>query len=159
MKTVISILAAVAAVLSALAGLDLAGVIDILPPAVAPWVAVGPPIAAAALHFVVALGDLLDDGKKNGSFKFGRFGPVVAFLLVICFCLASTSCTGVWAGVTGQTVPSVSVQRAGHDGAPVVQVAAADFAQAELDDPATVYGLYDVGRLSAAVAGMVEQAK
>lgn len=151
MKRFLQILAAVAAACSAVAGLDLAGVIELLPEKIAPVVAVGPAIAASLFHFVVALGDVLDDGEKNDS-----FGKLKAVLLPLAVgsLLCLPSCSVVHSVATGQPIPSTTVQRAGQPEAQPIEIASVELAQAEAaaeaadltNSPRPVNGLYDAGR-------------
>lgn len=160
MNKALRILAALAFALSALAALDLQGIIAILPAPWDAWVAFLPPAAGGLYQLVRVAGDILDDGERNDSWPRGpRMSAVLLPIGIGTLCLGLPSCTGIVSGLTGQPVPSVSVQRAGHDDAPVIQVAANDMAQAELGDPTTVHGLYDVGQVSAAVGQVVDSGK
>lgn len=79
-----------------------------------------------------------------------------SFITTIFACLLVgmlASCSAITSGITGQPIPSTSVQRAGHDNAPVIQIASADLALAEQGDPATIHGLYDAGMVAARIGG------
>lgn len=65
---VLATLTALLAGLTAIGGLDLSGVANFLPPGWAAVLATVPPLMLAAGHTVLAIGDQLDDGKKNDSF-------------------------------------------------------------------------------------------
>lgn len=86
MKTTLNILKTIAAATSAVAALDLTGIITILPPDVAKILAVGLTVAATVYHAAKSAGDILDDGQRNNSFL-----P----LLIVCGILAVSlpSCT------------------------------------------------------------------
>jgi hypothetical protein len=91
MKTpLLKFLAGLAALGSTLGVLDLSKVTNILPPKVAFWVALLPPIGAAIVHFALAWGDNLDDGQANDSFKVKCSALVL--LGAIFIALACTSC-------------------------------------------------------------------
>lgn len=71
MKRTLHILAAILAGLTAFGAADLSGIIHLLPEGWAAFVATLPPLALALGHSALALGDVLDDGKKNNSFPPG----------------------------------------------------------------------------------------
>lgn len=83
------ILTAVGSGLSALALLDLSGVANVLDPRLAGYLLAAGPIALALKELVVGVGDLLDDGKANKSFKL----PLVLLLLALIFMPIFASCT------------------------------------------------------------------
>jgi succinate dehydrogenase hydrophobic anchor subunit len=85
---ILSVLAAVAAFLTMLGGLDLSGIIDVLPPKVATGFATALPLLAGIVHLLNALGDFIDDGKINGSFK-----SSLVVLLLVALTLTFSSCT------------------------------------------------------------------
>lgn len=138
MKKALQFLAAVAALASGVAGLDLAGVVHLIPSPWDAWVAVAPAGAATVFHFLIGIGDLLDDGQKNDSFKVRLLPWLLLAPVALCF----SSCAGVISGATGQPIPSTPVQR---EGGPPVNVATADLFGAEAAPPTTVWGLYDAG--------------
>jgi hypothetical protein len=78
----------VAAFLTMLGGLDLSGFIDVLPPKVATGFATALPLLAGIVHLINALGDFIDDGKINGSFK-----SFLVALLLVALMLSFSSCT------------------------------------------------------------------
>ena len=68
-RSLLRALTAVAAVSTAVAGLDLTSVINILPNNVAAIItAITLPVALAVKEVAVVIGDYLDDGKRNNSF-------------------------------------------------------------------------------------------
>lgn len=70
MKTnILRILTAVAAAASTVAAVDLATVAQILPPHWAGYIFAASAVTLAVKEVAVAVGDTLDDGKRNGSFK------------------------------------------------------------------------------------------
>lgn len=81
-----SFLAAAAAFLTLLGGLDLSGIVSILPAPVATGFATALPLLAGIVHLIKAFGDFLDDGKINGSFK------ALALFLVCGISVALASC-------------------------------------------------------------------
>ena len=92
MKTrILSALAAVAAFLTTIGGLDLSGIISLLPDSVATGFAVALPSLAGVVHLLKAIGDFADDGKINGSFllPFSLIGGLGACALA----LSMTSCS------------------------------------------------------------------
>ena len=92
MKTrILSALAAVAAFLSTIGGLDLSGIISLLPDSVATGFAVALPSLAGVVHLLKAIGDFADDGKINGSFLLPF--AVVGGLGACALALSMTSCT------------------------------------------------------------------
>ena len=89
MKTrILSAVAAVAAFLTTLGGLDLSGIISLLPESVAQAFAIAFPSLAGVVHLLKALGDFADDGKINGSFL-----PLIALLCALTLLLPSCSVT------------------------------------------------------------------
>jgi hypothetical protein len=99
MKTVsiLRFLTAIGAALTTLASLDLAGIAPLFEHGVAIYLVVAGPAALCLKELVVALGDWLDDGKPNKSFRIGLFGLAIAFLglplLVSCASAPSVSGT------------------------------------------------------------------
>lgn len=89
MKTrILSILAAAAAFLTVLAGLDLSGIVHALPDTVATGIATVVPLLAGLRYLVVALADFVDDGQINGSFKC----PALIAITALGLALLATSC-------------------------------------------------------------------
>jgi hypothetical protein len=85
----LSYLTVTAAIIAALAALDLSGIATLIPgdhAAPVAWISGG---LATALTIVRAIGDLLDDGKPNGSFKCPAWVAIGALLLA---CACMTSC-------------------------------------------------------------------
>lgn len=68
MARTLKILTVILSALTVAGGLDLSGVSSFLPEGWAAVLATVPPIIVAVGAFVLALGDQLDDGKKNNSF-------------------------------------------------------------------------------------------
>ena len=79
-----------AAFLTLLGGLDLSGIIDVLPPQVATGLATALPLLAGVVHLIRALGDFIDDGKINGSFR-----PLLLVLLLAALMLSPACTVGV----------------------------------------------------------------
>jgi hypothetical protein len=70
MKTnLLRVLTAVGAAASAVATLNLGGFITVMPPDVAVYILGGSAAALAVKELAVVLGDFIDDGKRNDSFK------------------------------------------------------------------------------------------
>lgn len=80
-----------------LGGLDLSGIIDVLPPKVATGFATALPLLAGIVHLIKALGDFIDDGKINGSFK-----SFLVVLLLLALTLSFSSCTLAFDPGTGR---------------------------------------------------------
>jgi len=75
-------------------------------------------------------------------------------VVVASFSVVSVSCTGVVAGLTGETIPTVPVQRSAVTGGAAAipfQVAAVDVDRAEAN-PNAVWGLYNAGVVASTVA-------
>lgn len=75
-------------------GADFLQLVAIMPPDVAAWLVIaGPAFAAGSKPLVMLIGDILDDGQKNDSFKL----PLVAFFLCLgsLAVLALGSCANV----------------------------------------------------------------
>lgn len=69
-RSILRVLTAVAGVATAVAGLDLLSVINILPDNVAKVVtALTIPVALAVKEVAVVIGDYVDDGERNNSFR------------------------------------------------------------------------------------------
>ncbi len=142
MKTrILSFLAAVAAILTFLGGLDLSGIASILPDTVATAFATALPLFAGVVHLVKALADLIDDGQINGSIK-----VLALFLVAGALCGPLTSCAGLGSAITGQPIATVPVQRV--EGGVPFEVAASDVLRAETQ-PGRQWGLYDAGLVAA----------
>ena len=94
---ILSALAAVAAFLTLLGGLDLSGIIDVLPPKVATGLATALPLLAGVVHLINALGDFLDDGKINGSFR-----SLLVLSLLAVLMLGMSACTVAFDPGTGR---------------------------------------------------------
>ncbi|WP_193211449.1 hypothetical protein [Luteolibacter marinus] len=125
-----------AAFLTLLGGLDLSGIIDVLPAKVATGLATALQLLAGLVHLVKAVGDFVDDGQINGSFK------ALGWLLVLGFAVMSMSCAGMTSAITGQPIHSTVVQR---EGGKPFNLATQDVLRAESSPPETVFGLYDAG--------------
>lgn len=85
----LSILTTLAAIITGLAGLDLSGIASLIPGDHAGTVAWISGSLTTLLIIIRALGDLLDDGKPNGSFRCP--GPIFISALLLSL-LALTSC-------------------------------------------------------------------
>lgn len=153
----LAFVASLAAVLSAIGGADLAGFISLLPENWAAFCAVALPVVAAFKHFLDVFGDYADDGKRNNSFNPTlKLVPLVMWLTLGVLALPLCSCSGIMSGLTGQAPEPVAVKREG--GTPV-NVVKRDLVLAEAGPPATVYGLYDVGRVAALTGKVVDTGK
>ena len=84
MKSVsfLRLLTAVGSALSAVALLDLTGVAKVLDPGLSNYLLAAGPVALALKELVVGIGDILDDGKPNKSFKVGLLLIVLALVLI-----------------------------------------------------------------------------
>jgi hypothetical protein len=70
MKTnLLRVLTAVGAAASAVATLNLGGFISIMPPDLSVYILGGSAAALAVKEIAVVIGDFVDDGKRNSSFK------------------------------------------------------------------------------------------
>lgn len=87
----LSMLASGAAILTVLGGLDLSGIISLLPSEVATGFSVALPALAAILHAVKAIGDRADDGEMNDSFRYCHPLVVVSALVVALSCMSCSS--------------------------------------------------------------------
>jgi hypothetical protein len=75
-----------------LGGADFLQLLVLMPPDVSKWLLVaGPAFAAGSKPLLMLLGDYLDDGVKNDSFKVGMLFPPFLALM----CLGFTGCAGV----------------------------------------------------------------
>jgi hypothetical protein len=152
MKTrLLSFLAAVAAVLTVLGGLDLSGMVHLFPDNVATGLATILPGLAAAVHLVKTIGDAFDDGEINGSFRAVATGLICGSLLFL------PSCAGVFSGVTGLPIPTTPVQRTDGTGKPF-DVATTDLQRAEAQ-PGQAWGLYNAGAVAARTGQVVDSGK
>lgn len=79
---------------AAVAAADLNGLTSVLPPEVAKWVLSAGLFAAALKNGILFVGDLLDNGKQDGSFKL----QAVALPFLALAALTLPSCSGI--GVT-----------------------------------------------------------
>ena len=84
MKSVsfLRLLTAVGSALSAVALLDLTGAARVLSPGVGNYLLAAGPAALALKELVVGIGDILDDGKPNKSFKLGLFLLGLALVVI-----------------------------------------------------------------------------
>lgn len=161
MKKALLILAAVGAALSALGGMDIVGIITFLPDQWASFLAIAPPIAAASVHVIQAVGDVLDNGIRDNSFKIGGDVEVqgdvkvegevetsgsngaanLLILLLALGCLISLpSCAAAIAAATGEPLQSTQVAR---ENRPPFNVVESDALRAENDLTGKIWGLYD----------------
>ena len=151
MKTrILSILAAVAAFLTMLGGLDLAEIISVLPEKVATVFATALPLLAGFVHLIKAIGDFVDDGKINGSFR------VLAFFAALSFALMSMSCAVVESTVTGRPIATEPVTAADDT---QFNVASSDVLRARQSPPETAWGLYDAGLVAAKAREVISSGK
>ncbi len=81
-------LLALAGLCTVIGGLDLTQILPLLPDHVAAWLAMALPVVITAEKLIVAIGDLLDDGKRNDSFRVGA----LALLLIPALLFALPSC-------------------------------------------------------------------
>jgi hypothetical protein len=89
---IVSMLGLIAAAIGAA---DFTGVASFLPPDVAGWLVTGGLAAASVKQGALVVGDYLDNGKRDNSFKF----PAVLFLAALAF-LALPSCETVQVELT-----------------------------------------------------------
>ena len=142
-KRIVSFLASVAAFLTVLGGLDLSGIITLLPDKTAVALATVLPTLAGLTHLVKSFADFADDGKINGSVK------LLPFFLIfgaIGFASLLSSCAALGSATTGQPIRATPVQRAECK---PFNVADTDIHRAEASPPETVWGLYNAGALAA----------
>lgn len=148
------------AIITGLAGLDLAGFIQLLPQKWATALVSALPLLAAIVHIAKALqDDLDDDGLLNGSTRGTKPpGPLKIILLpfLVLACMAISSCSGIVSGLTGVPPEPVAVKR---DGGTPVNVVKRDLILAETGPPATVYGLYDIGQVARLTGKVVDTGK
>lgn len=90
---VLHILALILSALTIAGGLDLTGILKILPEGWAAVLATVPPLLMALAHFILALGDQLDDGQKNDSFPGSLKMHPVTFLMALALGLLAGSMT------------------------------------------------------------------
>ena len=95
-QTVLRILTAIGAVVSVLLGL--AAYEDMLPASVAVWAAGATAILAALKQLIEAVGDVLDDGVRNHSFKVGLIATALLPLL-LCHCSTRADGTRTFLGL------------------------------------------------------------
>lgn len=99
---ILSVLAALAAFLTALGAADLSGLINLFPDDVASVLATALPALAGVVHLLKAFGDFLDDGKINGSFPL--------FVAIATLGLMTSCATRVWS--PGPANPGFDVGKA-----------------------------------------------
>lgn len=90
---ILKVLAAVAAFLTFLGGLDLSGIVSVLPNEIATGFATAFPLLAGVVHLVKAFGDFADDGKINGSFRCAPLAFIGAIVLALLACSCATTTT------------------------------------------------------------------
>lgn len=80
---------------AALGSADFTGIIHILPPEASKWLITLGLLAASTKQLVLWLGDILDNGKQDGSYKLGLFLLVFATLgcLLLPSCMPGVSVT------------------------------------------------------------------
>lgn len=157
MKTrLLSALAALAAVLTVIGSLDLSGILPILPDQVALVLATALPGLAAVVHTIKTIGDALDDGTINGSWK-PKLYPACLWLTCGTLSFPLVSCAGLGAGLTGQPLHTTTVQRVEGPGVPF-EVATSDVVRAETQ-PGRQWGIYDAGAVAARAREVVASGK
>ena len=150
----LSFLAAVAAFLTFVGGLDLAGIVGFLPDTVATGFATALPLLAGIVHLIKALGDFIDDGKINQSWSVKLY-PVALWLTLGVLSWPLVSCAAITSGVTGQPIATAPVKREG--GRPF-NVATSDVLRAE-SQPETAWGLYDAGAVAEVLTPIADSGK
>lgn len=151
MKTFLLIMGTIGAALTALAGLDITGIITFLPDKWAPFLVIIPPASAAGVHFIMTIGDLMDDGEKNGSFGFKNFfnkTSLIIFFLALLSILLIPSC-GVLQSVVTDTeliTEPVTTERG-----KVLNVPTSDVLRAESSPEESIWGLYDAGAVKSRI--------
>lgn len=94
MKTrILHALSAIGAAASAVAGLNLIGFAKFLPPQVAAVLAIAPPVLATIGHAAIAIGDRVDDGEANNSFRCHPLAFVGACVLAVAVAVGFCSCS------------------------------------------------------------------
>lgn len=93
----LSVCTAILAIVAMLGGLDLSGVITLIPGGNAEMVTLISGGLATLGTIARAIGDLADDGKVNGSFGKLQMSPITLLIAVIISIIAgfTTSCTGL----------------------------------------------------------------
>jgi hypothetical protein len=93
----LSVCTAILAIVAMLGGLDLSGVITLIPGGNAEWVTLISGGLATLGTIARAIGDLADDGKVNGSFGRLQMSPVTFLVAVLIAIIAgcTTSCAGL----------------------------------------------------------------
>jgi hypothetical protein len=103
MKRFLHILALILSALTVAAAFDITGIVHFLPEGYAAVLVTVPPMLLAISHFVMALGDQLDDGQKNNSFPGNLKMHPVTFLLACGIALCAgllNSCSNLPEGFT-----------------------------------------------------------
>ncbi len=116
---------------------------------------IDPDQAASAVALLLPLTSIVWSFIEKGG-KAPKSG-IPAIALIACLALLTLpSCHVIGSAITGQSIPSTSVQRAGNDNAPVIHISSTDLALAEQATEAAiltgqtppVHGLYDAGYLA-----------
>ncbi len=154
MKTkVLNFLAVILAALTVIGGLNLADYISILPDNVAKAFAVILPAIAVIVHLINTLGDLIDDGEANGSWRPKLF----TFALLLGLCCLLPSCAGIGSAISGQPIHTTPVQRADGTGK-AFELATSDLTRAETL-PDRQWGLYDAGFVAKKATEVIDSGK
>jgi len=98
-------LTAIAGIATILGGLDLTEILPLLPDHIAAMLTLALPVVITVGKIAVAIGDLLDDGLRNNSFKVGLMLLLAVLLAAgMTSCVASIDAAGDWAFRTDPAV-------------------------------------------------------
>lgn len=113
---VLTFLTVIAGICTMIGGLDLTEIKPMLPDHIAAWLVLALPAVITTGKIVTLIGDLLDDGIKNDSFKGG--GPWVLLLAIVLGsqlltgCVASLDAAGDWSFRADPRVVDSIIERA-----------------------------------------------
>lgn len=93
MKKFLKVLAILAAILTAISGIDVSGFADVLPDEWRPVLGAVITGSGVLSIFLIQIGDIADDGRKNGSFK--PWEPMLFWLLLPVALLCLPSCSAL----------------------------------------------------------------
>jgi hypothetical protein len=82
-------LTAIAGICTVIGGLDLTEILPLLPNPVAAWLTLALPVVVTVGKIVLIIGDLLDDGIRNDSFKGGTW---LLLLIAVLACSGLSGC-------------------------------------------------------------------
>lgn len=162
MKTrILNFLGVLLAALTVIGALDLANLISLLPEKVAAGFALIPPSIATIVHLINTIGDVIDDGKVNGSW----LPKLWAFALIGSLTCLLPSCAGLGAAISGTPVPTTPIKRV--EGGVPFELATSDVLKAEQDAitaqqlgiPPKAWGTYDAGLVAQKAREVIDSGK